>query len=84
MLRFVSMVHESPAEEVRTRLAEASIDASPTTPEEFAAFIRAETERSLLFRIGWGPQASKVLSQSRFNLEFPRYVFSSRKYFTNS
>ena len=45
MLRFVSMVHESPAEEVRTRLAEASIDASPTTPEEFAAFIRAETER---------------------------------------
>ena len=31
--------------ETRTRLAENSIDVTPTTPEEFAAFIRAETER---------------------------------------
>jgi len=31
--------------EVRTRLAEASIDASPMTPEEFLAFIQAETAR---------------------------------------
>lgn len=33
------------APEVKTRLAEASVEASPTTPEEFAAFIRAETDR---------------------------------------
>jgi tripartite-type tricarboxylate transporter receptor subunit TctC len=31
--------------ETRTRLAENSIEVTPTTPEEFAAFIRAETER---------------------------------------
>jgi tripartite-type tricarboxylate transporter receptor subunit TctC len=31
--------------ETRARLAENSIDATPTTPEEFAAFIRVETER---------------------------------------
>jgi tripartite-type tricarboxylate transporter receptor subunit TctC len=31
--------------EMRARLAEASIDTSPTTPDEFAAFIRGETER---------------------------------------
>jgi tripartite-type tricarboxylate transporter receptor subunit TctC len=31
--------------EVRARLAENSIEVSPTTPEEFAAFIKAETER---------------------------------------
>ena len=31
--------------EMKARLAENSIDASPTTPEEFAAFIRAETDR---------------------------------------
>jgi tripartite-type tricarboxylate transporter receptor subunit TctC len=31
--------------EVKARLAEVSIEASPTTPEEFAAFIQVETER---------------------------------------
>ena len=31
--------------EMKARLAESTIDASPTTPEEFAAFIRAETEK---------------------------------------
>ena len=31
--------------EVKARLAENTIDASPTTPEEFAAFIRAETAK---------------------------------------
>jgi tripartite-type tricarboxylate transporter receptor subunit TctC len=31
--------------EVRARLAENTIDVSPTTPDEFAAFIKAETER---------------------------------------
>jgi len=31
--------------EMGTRLAEATIDASPTTPDEFLAFIRAETEK---------------------------------------
>ena len=31
--------------EIRARLADASIDVSPTTPEEFAAFIRSEIER---------------------------------------
>jgi len=31
--------------EMKARLAESTIEASPTTPEEFAAFIRAETEK---------------------------------------
>ena len=31
--------------EMKARLAEASIEATPTTPEEFAAFIKGETER---------------------------------------
>jgi tripartite-type tricarboxylate transporter receptor subunit TctC len=31
--------------EMKARLAESSIDVSPTTPEEFAAFIRAETDK---------------------------------------
>lgn len=31
--------------EIRARLAEATIEATPTTQEEFAAFIQAETER---------------------------------------
>ncbi len=31
--------------EMKSRLAENTIEASPTTPEEFAAFIRAETEK---------------------------------------
>jgi len=31
--------------EMKTRLAEATIEASPSTPEEFAAFIRAETDK---------------------------------------
>lgn len=31
--------------EMKARLAEATIDASPMTPEEFLAFIRAETEK---------------------------------------
>ncbi len=31
--------------EMKARLAESTIDASPTTPEEFVAFIRAETEK---------------------------------------
>jgi tripartite-type tricarboxylate transporter receptor subunit TctC len=31
--------------EMKARLAEKTIDVSPTTPEEFAAFIQAETER---------------------------------------
>ena len=31
--------------EMKARLAEATIEASPTTPEEFAAFIRGEIER---------------------------------------
>ena len=31
--------------EMKSRLAENTIEASPTTPEEFAAFIRAETDR---------------------------------------
>src|ERR1051326_5314907 len=31
--------------EMKARLAESSIEASPTTPEEFAAFIRGENER---------------------------------------
>ncbi|HYY59791.1 MAG TPA: tripartite tricarboxylate transporter substrate binding protein [Burkholderiales bacterium] len=31
--------------EIKARLAEASIEVSPTTPEEFAAFIRGEIER---------------------------------------
>jgi tripartite-type tricarboxylate transporter receptor subunit TctC len=31
--------------EVRVRLAQSSIEASPTTPEEFAAFIKGEIEK---------------------------------------
>jgi tripartite-type tricarboxylate transporter receptor subunit TctC len=31
--------------EMKARLAESTIDTSPTTPEEFAAFIRAETQK---------------------------------------
>ena len=31
--------------EMKARLAEATIDASPTTPDEFLAFIRSETEK---------------------------------------
>jgi tripartite-type tricarboxylate transporter receptor subunit TctC len=31
--------------EMKARLADSSIDASPTTQEEFAAFIRAEIDK---------------------------------------
>jgi tripartite-type tricarboxylate transporter receptor subunit TctC len=40
-----SLVRTLNMPEVKARLADASIDASPTTPDEFLAFIRAETDR---------------------------------------
>jgi tripartite-type tricarboxylate transporter receptor subunit TctC len=44
-LTFTAAAQAQTEAEMRARLAEASIDASPTTPDEFAAFIRGETER---------------------------------------